>query len=214
MIRHSIGILAASLALATPFTCAAQVVELDRNGNFEFDIRFVPDMDSDQSGMLFDNNEDGTYDFGFLGIVIGNQGDILEIRSMWIDKNGDGEVGKKEIRMLPYTLPYATFPSSITFEGAEHPEGIVYFFEYHPGDVVAEVALDRDRDGDIEQDRFRATGAIGEGAADALALIDRNNDGYYDRMRFLGGSGELLLEIAIAKPLQPHLPVLQMFPLP
>lgn len=211
MIRRYAGIVTAALAFVVPLACAAQTIEFDRNGNGIPDIRFGGE-DQGDNFMHFDNDEDGTYDFGFLsGGEVHNDG---EIYAMWIDKNGDGEVGKKEVKMLPYTLPYATFPTSITFEGAEHPEGVVYFFEYHPGDVVAEVAFDRDRDGDIEQERFRAIGAIGEGAADTLALIDRNNDGYYDRMRFLGGSGELLTETAIAKPLQPHLPVLQMPPLP
>lgn len=200
----TVAIAAASILLSGP-ALAVDYIEFDRNGNGLPDIRFVPDLDSDQSGMAvqFDNNEDGTFDFGFLsGGSVHNDG---EIYAMWIDRNKNGSMQKNEVKMLPRTLPWATFPSSYVVTDNKHPDGsISHFMDYTDDTVVDQVDRDANGDGDIESTSLRA---IGEGASDVFALIDQNNDGYFDHMAFRPEIEDEVV-IAFAKRMQRHLPVM------
>jgi hypothetical protein len=206
----------AAFALLFPAVCVAQTVAFDRNGNGVPDVRFEQVIRHELGhGILFDNDENGKSDFGFLGIVIGNSGDLLEFRSLWIDKNGDGTVGKKEVMDLKYALPWATFPMDYGLN-ALSGKG-TYFMDYTYDNLkppAQEIGNDTDGDGDLERDALMA---IGEGNSDGMAivLLDKNNDGYYDTVQQVrAGSGELLLETFISKQQQRHLPVLKMPLLP
>lgn len=202
----SVATAATALCMLCPATgLAAGPVTFDRNGNGLPDVRFVPDMDSDQSGMViqFDNDEDGTFEFGFLsGGAVHNDG---EIYAMWIDRNENGSVQKNELKMLPHTLPWATFPSTYVVTDNKHPDGsISHFMDYADDAVVDQVDRDADGDGDVETITLRA---VGEGAADVLALRDANNDGYFDRLLFRPEIGDEVV-VGFTKALQRRLPVM------
>lgn len=201
MIRHSIGILTTAFALAVPLTCAAQTIEFDRNGNGIPDIRFGGE-DQGDNFMHFDNDEDGTYDFGFQG---GCNGSGDSYCAMWIDKNGDGKIKKNEVRKLPGTLPWATFPQSYALSSETNGSGTDYFLDWFEDFVIAgrETARDLDGDCDSERDIFSA---IGEGASDSIALIDRDNDGFFDIMWQV--SDGVIEEIGMPAVSRRHLPVL------
>ncbi len=205
-ITKSIASVIAVMNIALPgIALAVDTIEFDRNGNGLPDVRFVPDMDSDQSGMViqFDNDEDGEFDYGFLsGGAVHNDGEIF---AMWIDKNSNGSVQKNEVKMLPGTLPWATFPSWFSVTPVTDAKGgIDHFMDYTDDTFADQVDRDPDGDGDTESHVLRA---IGEGAADVLALSDRNNDGYFDHLSFRPEIGDEVV-IAFAKTLQRHLPVM------
>lgn len=207
MISRSIGVLVTVLALAAPLTCAAQSsFEFDRNENGTVDMRFSGDQ-STRPIVQFDNDEDGRYDFGFQGGC--NAGDGV-ICAMWIDRNGNGKVQKNEVRMLPLTLPWATFPSSYNHTSEPNGGSITHFMDYTDDDALMtarEVGLDLTGDGDLEEDKFLAAGAIGEGMADVCALMDTNDDGFFDRLSLLPEIGDEVV-IGFTKALQKQLPAL------
>ncbi|HLC75804.1 MAG TPA: hypothetical protein VJB82_01640 [Candidatus Peribacterales bacterium] len=206
MIRYSLslGILTATLALAIPFIASAATIEFDRNDNGRPDISWTVEI-AGHGLIAFDNDEDDTYDFGLvLGVVVGAQ--PSDIVGVWIDKNGDGEVKKNEVRRLHETLPYATFPSSFTSTIVPNTDGSSadYFFEYHPGSAVAGLEIGRDLncDGDLEVDIFPAYGDhIGN-----FNFTDRNNDGFFDV--FVEIVDGFTVERFDLKKLSRHLPVL------
>ncbi len=215
MINRTIGIITAALSFAVPLTSFAAPIQFDRNKNAIPDITFneIVFHEFGHGVVLFDNDEDGKNDFGFVeDTVIVDELEIHVINAMWIDKNGDGKIGKKEVKMLPHVLPWATFPTDYALKSeSDGKNGITHFMDYTDDAVVAhEVGHDINGDGDLERDAFHATsGAIGEGMADVLALVDTDNDGFFDLIRFLTGSnGELMTETATFKPLQKHLPVM------
>ena len=191
---------------------AAGSIMFDRNGNGVPDIRFGEAQDgggTDNANIVsFDNDEDGTYDFGFLSG--GNVHDDGEIYGLWIDKNGDGSLKKNEVRTLPLTLQWATFPSSLSVSFSLDGKGTDFFMDYIDDFLTTarETARDLDGDGDIETDAFiKAAGAIGEGASDVNALMDTDNNSYFDRLMIRDGAGGTQF-IDFPKSLQRHLPVL------
>ncbi len=208
MTHRATGIAIAALTLSLPLASVAASFEFDRNANGTIDIRFSGDQ-STRPIVQFDNDEDGKYDFGFQGGCNG-QSDYC---AMWIDKNSDGKTQKSEIRMLPQVLSWATFPTvyGLTSE-SDGNGGITHFMDYTDDAVIAhEIGRDLDGDGDLERDILR--GAIGEGASDALALVDTDNNGFFDLLGFMAGGGELMTETAtFRKPQEKQLPVLDMLP--
>lgn len=205
----SITIAIVAMSVLLPGTVLAEdTIAFDRNGNDLFDVRFVPDFDSDQSGMIIqlDNDEDGEFDFGFLSG--GNVHDDGEIYAMWIDRNNNGSIQKNEVKMLPGTLPWATFPSSFSATHVTNSNGSIdHFMDYTLDDAFAD-QRDRDLDADGFIESMTIKSAIGEGSSDALLQLgDTNGDGFFDRLFFRPEIGDEVL-VGFTKALQRHLPVM------
>ena len=201
-----------TIALLFPgLASAAGSIMFDRNGNGVPDIRFGEAQDgggTDNANIVsYDNDEDGTYDFGFLsGGNVHNDG---EIYAAWIDRNGNGSVQKNEVRTLPWTLPWATFPSSFTVTHVTNPNGSIdHFMDYTEDDAMFD-QLDRDADGDGAIESM-TLGLLAEGSGVSQALLqlrDTNNDGFFDKLFFLPEVGDEVL-ISFTKAQQRHLSVL------
>ena len=153
-------------------------ISFDRSGNDTPDVRFTEAQDG--GGIVsFDNDEDGVFDFGF---VLASRAGIPKIHALWIDKNGDGLVKKNEIDDLPFTMPWVVLPTSFLRTKEPNGNGNDYYLDYFEGSssTFREEQRDLDGDGRIEVDIFETS----TGNQPEIRLIDRDNDGFYDRLRF------------------------------
>lgn len=179
---------------------------LDRSGDGIPDIRFGGEDQGDNiREVSFDNNQDGKYDYGFLDMDTNNKLD-----SMWIDRNGNGQIEINEVNKLGGEFQWATFPSSLTIVVNETNDSITYLVDYTGDGLFDQVLRDLDKDGDIETDALAfATTVAGESVHYFLSLNDSDNDGDYDRGRFGLDTGTKT--VRFPKPIQKQLSVFEWF---
>lgn len=132
---------------------------------------------SERSLLIID--EDRKYDYGFF-----DTNENSKIDSMWIDRNNNGIVEKRELRKLSGEIAWATFPSSLKITSTETAKGITYFIDYTDDDLIDEIARDIDKDGDIEVSALAYTDTGTHEVGHYVRLTDTDNDGDFDRGEF------------------------------
>jgi hypothetical protein len=159
----------------------AFAIDFDRSGNGITDISINPGQ------VLIDNDEDGIYDHGFLDSNSDGQLD-----SIWVDRNDDGAIKGGEVKRTRKEVAFSPLSSAINIsvEQRFHTDAIRYYIDYNGDGLPDEIAVDTDRDGDMEVDAFGTYDAGDNLVLSGIQLLDFDNDGNFEGGRVQSGIGD------------------------
>jgi hypothetical protein len=185
-------------ALAMIFLMGTAIaIDFDRSGNG------IPDIRIDSSQVLIDNDEDGIFDHGFL-----DSNSDSQLDSVWVDRNDDGIIKGGEVKKTRIEVVFTPLlnTTNISVEIRNHTDAIRYYIDYNGDGRPDEIAVDTDKDGDIEVDAFGAYDAVGIFTLSGMQLMDFDNDGDFEEGRFQSNIGDPKIKtVRFSKSLQTQL---------